>query len=305
VPGAQVPHLSESLLDDAFLRRLERLSLVAHRPATAGMGGEYRSRARAHSADFVDYRAYTPGDDLRRIDWNVYRRLDQLYVKLAEAREHLVTHLLLDCSASMDWGTPNKLAYARALSAAVGYIALGRNDLVSAVCLGDRVRSQARLRGRSRALDLLRFLDGARPDGRLDLEACVASLSFTELSGGRAGGQVVLLSDLLVSLDAFTRTLESLLAAQLDVIVVHLLSPEELEPQPGGDFALIDAETGKQVQVGLSFSAINRYLQRLEAWQEDVAAICAQRGVRCVRARTDEPLEEVVLTRLREGMVLA
>src|SRR5207302_9084152 len=125
----------------------------------------------------------------RRIDWNVYRRLDQLYVKLAEGREHLVTHLVVDCSASMDWGTPNKLAFARALAAALGYVALGRNDVVSAVCVGERARVVSRLRGRGRALDLLNFLDGARSDGPLDLPSSLASLSFSQLSGGRAGGQ--------------------------------------------------------------------------------------------------------------------
>jgi uncharacterized protein (DUF58 family) len=297
--------LPASLLEDSFLRRLERLAFVARRPAAAGIGGEYRGRARAHSADFVDYRAYTPGDDLRRIDWNVYRRLDQVYVKLAESREHLVTHLLVDCSASMDWGTPNKLAYARALAAALGYVALGRNDLISASCIGSRVSSLGRLRGRGRALDFLNFLDRARSDGQLDLGTSLHNLSFNQLSGGRAGGQVVFISDLLVPLESFAHALEYLLAAQLDVIVVHVLSPGECEPEVGGDMVLVDAETGRQVQVGLSLNAVSRYLRRLEAWQADVAATCTQRGVRYVRARTDELLEAVVLTRLRERLILA
>ena len=297
--------LPASLLEDHFLRRLERLSLVARRPAAGGIGGDYRGRSRAHSADFVDYRAYTPGDDLRRIDWNVYQRLDQVYMKLAEGHEHLVTHLVVDCSASMDWGTPNKLAYARALAAAVGYVALGRNDVVSASYVGTHATSLARLRGRGRALDLLRFLDHARSDGQLDLFASLTRLSFNQLSGGRAGGQVVLISDLLVPLESLARALEYLLATQLDAIVVHVLSPGECEPEVGGDMVLVDAETGRQVHVGVSLNAVSRYLRRLEAWQEDVAAICTQRGVRYVRARTDEPLEAVVLTRLRERLILA
>jgi uncharacterized protein (DUF58 family) len=297
--------LPATLLEDGFLRRLEQLALIARTPAAGGIGGEYRSRARAHSADFVDYRAYTPGDDLRRIDWNVYQRLDELYVKLAEAREHLVTHLVVDCSASMDWGSPNKLEYARALAAAIGYVALGRNDIVSVSCIGNRSATLPRLRGRARALELLRFLEDVQPDGQLDLEPSVARLSFAELAGGRAGGQVLLISDLLVPLESFGRTLEHILAAHLQPIVVHLLSPGEYEPQVGGDLVLIDAETGKQVQVGLSLNAVSRYLRRLESWMVDVAAMCAQRGVRYVRARTDEPLEAVMLTRLRESLILA
>jgi uncharacterized protein (DUF58 family) len=297
--------LPASLLEDGFLRRLERLSLIARSPAAGGIGGEYRSRARAHSADFVDYRAYAPGDDLRRIDWNVYQRLDQLYVKLAEAREHLVTHLVVDCSASMDWGTPNKLAYACALAAAIGYVALGRNDVVSASCIGSGATSLPRLRGRGRALELLKFLDDIHADGQLDLQSSLARLAFGELAGGRPGGQVVLISDLLVPLETFGPALERVLAAQLDAIVVHLLSPGECEPEVGGDLDLVDAETGKRVQVGLSLNAVSRYLRRLEAWHADLAAMCAQRGVRYVRARTDEPLEAVVLTRLRDSLILA
>jgi uncharacterized protein (DUF58 family) len=205
----------------------------------------------------------------------------------------------------MDWGIPNKLAYASSLAAAVGFVALGRNDLVSAVCLGNSQRSLGRLRGRGRALDLLKFLDNVPSSGELDLEAALRNLLFGELSGGRAGGQAIVFSDLLVPLDAFSRSLEYLLAGQLDISVVHLLSPQELEPEPGGDYAFIDAESGNQVQVGLSLSAIGGYLRRLEAWQEDVAAVCMQRGVRYVRARTDEPLEAVMLTRLRESLILA
>ncbi len=301
----QASGLVGSLVDDAFLRRLERLSLVARRPASAGIGGDYRSRARAHSAEFVDYRAYAPGDDLRRIDWNVYRRLGQVYVKLAEAREHLVTCVLLDCSASMQWGQPDKLTFARSLTAALGYVALGRNDLVSVACIGQRPRAMRRLRGRGRALELLRFLDGVSAEGRVDLPGCLSNLGYGFISAGRASAQVILISDLLMPIDALARSLEWLLVGRLDVAIIHVLSPDELDPQPGDDVRLIDSETGQQVEVGLSLDAISRYHTRMEEWQEQVQALCWQRGVRYVRARSDEPLEEVVLSRLRERLVLA
>src|SRR4029079_3568325 len=115
-------------LDGGVLRQLEKLSFVVRGRAGGGQGGEQRSRARAPSTDCVDYRPYQPGDDFRRVDWNVYGRLGTLQVRLTEARERLDVSIALDCSASMRWGDPDKLAYATQLTAALGYVGLGRYD---------------------------------------------------------------------------------------------------------------------------------------------------------------------------------
>jgi uncharacterized protein (DUF58 family) len=293
-----------SLLDEQFLRRLERLAFVARHHATGGIGGEHRSRAQASSIDFADYRHYVPRDDTRRIDWNVYARLGDLYIKLTEAREHLLSYLLLDRSASMDWGEPNKLSYARSLAAALGYVTLARNDTVSVACLGSRTVWLRDVRGRRRALDLLRFLDDASAEGRLDLGRRLGELRFGKRPGGRGGGQAVLLSDLLPPL-GLEDGLDRLLAAQLEVIVIHVLSPQELEPLPGGDFEFVDAETGERVQVGLSLQAVAQYQQRLTAALEHVSEVCVRRRVRYVRVRTDEPIEDVIMGALRRGLILA
>jgi uncharacterized protein (DUF58 family) len=292
-----------ALLDDAFLQRLERLRLVAHRPASGGTGGEHRSRARAESTEFVDYRGYAPGDDLRRLDWNAYRRLGTLQVKLAEAREHLAVHLLVDCSASMDWGAPNKLRYALGLAAALGYVGLVNNDVVAVACLGEPSRVVSGLRGRGRALDLLRFLDEAGPGGSLDLRACVGQLPMWRRS--RRGGLCVLLTDALPADQTLADSLDWLVAAQLDVVVVHVLSRDEVEPEPGGDLALVDAETSEVIEVGLSQDALAEYHRRLAAWLSETESACWARGLRYVRVRTDEPLESAALTRLRQSRVLA
>lgn len=293
----------DGLLDEQFLRQLERLALVARLPASGGVGGDHRSRARTSSADFADHREYVPGDDFRRIDWNVYGRLAHLYVKLGEASEHLAAYLLVDCSASMDWGAPNKLGFARALAAALGYVALARNDSVSVLCLGQQPRELPSLRGRRRAMDLLRFLNEAAPSGRVDLPACLASLRFGTRPGSRGAGQALLLSDLLAP-QGLQAGLERLLEGRLDVVVVHILSPQELEPAPEGDLELVDAETGERVRAGLTLASIGRYQRRLAAWFEEVASFCSQRGIRYVRLRTDEPLEAAVLTSLRREAVL-
>jgi uncharacterized protein (DUF58 family) len=205
----------------------------------------------------------------------------------------------------MDWGAPSKLTYARWLAAALGYLSLGHNDLVSVACLGQHPRVVGGLRGRGRAVDLLRFLDDAAPDGRLDLPACVGQLPLWRRQPRAGSGLAVLLTDALGPDQALAHSLDWLLAAQLDAVVVHVLSPQELEPQAGGDVEVIDAETAEVLQVALSQDALADYRRRLEAWQAEVESACWQRGLRYVRVRTDEALESVVLRRLREARVLA
>jgi uncharacterized protein (DUF58 family) len=295
----------ESLLDEQFLRRLERLALVTRLPAGGGLGGEHRSRARASSVDFADHRDYAPGDDFRRIDWNVYGRLGDLFVKLTEAREHLVARILLDCSASMHWGEPDKLHFARTLAAALGYVALCRNEVASVSLLGEAHAGLSELRGRGRALELLRFLDSAAPSGRLDLTAFLATLPAGAARGAHRRAQVLLLSDLLdPPLDELGAALEAMVGARLDIVVMHILAPQELEPEPGGDMELIDSETGERLRVGLTLNAVDQYKRRMLSWLNDVEGLCLRNGIRYQLIRTDESLETVVLSALRRGGIL-
>ena len=296
VPGSQGPG---RLLDEAFLRRLERLSLLAHRPAAAGIGGEHRSAARAPSTDFADYRAYIPGDDFRRIDWNAYGRLGHLYVKLTEGREQLLLQVLLDASNSMAWGEPSKLDYGRQLAAAIGYLALARFDRVGVTTLGEQARQFSSARGRARFHDLLRFLDATAAAGRLRLGEAVTDYRPDR----RQRGQVILISDMLAP-EGFDDGLDRLLRAGLEVVVLQVLSQQELEPEPGGDVELVDAETGELVEVSLTRATIARYRERLDRWCHDVEAFCARRGIRYARVSTATAFEDLLLDTLRRGLIL-
>jgi uncharacterized protein (DUF58 family) len=288
-------------LDEGFLRRLERLSLAARRPATGGVGGEHRSAARAPSTDFADYRPYLPGDDFRRIDWNAYGRLGHLYIKETEAREQLAVRVLVDASASMDWGEPSKLAYARQLAAALAYLALARFDRVGVTMLGERPRELPLTRGRSRVHDLLRFLSETRPSGRLHLGEALAALRLDRRQG--RGGQVVLISDMLAP-EGYQDGLDHLLRLGLEVVVLQVLSPQELEPEPGGDVELVDLETGRPAVVSLTTQAIAQYRERLDAWCADVESFCTRRGIRYHRASTATSFDDLLLDTLRRGLIL-
>jgi uncharacterized protein (DUF58 family) len=285
-------------LDEEFLRRLERLTMLARQPAAGGIGGEHRSAARAPSTDFADYRPYMPGDDFRRIDWNAYGRLGHLYVKLTEAREQLLVHVLLDASGSMDWGEPSKLGYGRQLAAAIAYLALARFDRAGVTALGGQARRFPLVRGRARFHELLAFLNATPAAGRMTMDDALA-----EYRTDRRRGQVVLISDMLAP-EGYQDGLDRLLQAGLDVVVLHLLSPQELEPEPGGDVELIDAESGELIEISLTEDTLTRYRERLDRWCADVEAFCTRRGIRYRRTSTATPFEDLLLDSLRRGLIL-
>ena len=296
-----------TLLDGSVARRLERLQLVSRR-RLAGQGqGDRRSLRKGSSLEFADYRHYVEGDDPARVDWNIYSRTDSLFVRLYEEEEVLNVHLLVDASRSMDWGDPPKLRYARRLAAALGYVALNASNRLYVWPLSASATSFGPAWGRGRAGPMLRFLEdfscaqAGTPvppdfDPAPDLEQSLNS--FTS----RAGGLTVLLSDLLSP--SWERALGRLAARQGDAVVLHLLSPQELRPELGGDVRLIDRETGAAVPVTLNTDAIRLYTQRLAEWRQKVESFCSRHGIAYVAIDTVQPVETVVFDLLRRRGVV-
>jgi uncharacterized protein (DUF58 family) len=294
--------LPELLIDGQFARRLERLSLVSRRRIISQGQGDRRSLRKGSSLEFADYRHYVEGDDPARVDWNIYSRTDTLFVRLYEEEEVLNVHILVDASRSMEWGEPSKLRYARRLAAALGYVALNASNRLYMWPLSANSISFGPAWGRGRAGPMLSFLDefrttqtstplvagfGAPPD----LEQSLSS--FTS----RAAGLVVLLSDLLSP--SWERALGKLASRSSDVVVLHMLAPQELRPQLGGDVRLIDRETGASVSVTLNNDAIRLYGQRLDEWRHQVESFCARHGMSYVNVDTAVPLESTVFDVLR------
>jgi uncharacterized protein (DUF58 family) len=288
--------------DEAFLRRLERLALALQRPPTSGLAGDHRSRRKNDAPEFADYRTYSPGDDFRRIDWKAYGRLGTLYYRLGEAQEDLALHLLVDTSTSMDYGTPNKLHYARQLAAALGYLALARLDAVGAGALAPDTAPLPLLRGKAQAGRLFGYLDGlaASASGR---SAAALLDSVRAYRRGAARGVVVLLTDGFFP-DEHAAGLGELLHAGFQPVLLHLLSPQELEPDMAGDLELIDSETGEPVPASLTPEILARYRERLDTWCGELERYCAARRIPYVRLSTAVPLEEAVLGELRRRGVV-
>jgi uncharacterized protein (DUF58 family) len=284
------------LLDESFLRRLERLNLMARRATRSGMVGEHRSQRRAASLEFADYRHYVAGDDLRRIDWNVYGRLDNLFLKLTEAKEDITLHLLLDCSQSMNWGQPSKLLYARQVVAALGYLALSRFDAITVATFSDGLHERFPMtRGKGQALALLDFLNSVQVGGTTDLDAAMT----TYCAGTVRSGIAVVVSDLLAPIGQ-QAGIQRLLRSGLEVTVAHVLHAHELHPELTGELELVDVETGEIVEITVGQEAIRSYEERIANWCGSLKETFASHGVAYVLADTSIPLESLVLQHLRQ-----
>ncbi len=293
------------IFDESVLRKLEQLTLVADQVRVGIMKGDRRSRKRGTSVEFADYRNYTKGDDLRRLDWNVYARLGRPFIKLLEEEEDLAVHVLVDASASMDWPEgeeANKLRYALILAGALGHVGLATGDQVSVTLLtgrGEGMRRWGPFRGRQNSLRLLQFLESAEAGGVTNLNV---SLQDVALRGGRPG-LLFLLSDMLTPA-GYRDGVNALQARGYEVGVIHILSPDEVDPPLAGDLKLIDVETGADAELTLDVTTLDRYRERLQAWQAELAATCRGRGVHYVPVVTDTPWERLVMQTLRVQGVL-
>ncbi len=301
-----------NLFDEPTLRKLEQLTLVAEQVRVGVMKGDRRSRKRGTSIEFADYRNYVKGDDLRRLDWNVYARLERPFIKLLEEEEDLSVHLLIDASASMDWPPTdqptnqqtnqqtNKLLYALRLAGALGHIALTSGDLLTVILLtGQGSRRWGPFRGQQNSLRLLQFLETGRGSGLTDLNLSLRDYALH----GRRPGLLFLLSDLL-SPNGYKDGVTAVLSRGYEVSLIHLLSPDEVAPPLSGDLKLVDVETGQDAEISLDGATLAAYRQRLQSWQAEIAAFCASRASHYIPLITDTPWEKVVMQTLRlKGVV--
>jgi uncharacterized protein (DUF58 family) len=289
-----------TVFDEKFLRQLERLLLLMRSPVRGGLKGGRRSVKRGQSVEFADYREYALGDDLRQLDWNVYARLEKLFVKLFIEEEDVTVTLLVDASASMASGHPQKLTFAKRAAAALGYIGLASEDKVSVSALSGRTsRRRGALRGSGRVFRLLADLSAIEPaDGPTDLVAA-ARHAAAQLHGR---GIVVLLSDLLDP--GADRVVRELAATGSELIVMHILSPDELDPPLEGDLRLVDTETDERVDITADLATIDAYKARLAAWKEGFADLAAKRRASYVDLASDVNLAELMFAELRRRRVL-
>ena len=288
------------LLSPQLLSQLERLELVSRKIFRGRMKGERRSRRKGQSVEFADFRNYVPGDDLRFIDWNLYARLEKLFLKLFLEEEDLHFYALIDASTSMDFGEPTKLQYAKQLAASLGFIGLTRADRVKIETLGSTHRRPGPvLRGRSSMWRMVEYLDGIQPGENVPLAEGIKNFCLRN----QGKGILVLISDLMDKA-GYEHAFRFLVAQEMDVYVIHTLCPEELNPELKGDLKLVDAEDNDIAEVTVSRPLLDRYKRTLASFIDGAREFCTRRGMNYVMASTETPVDKLVASYLRRrGLV--
>lgn len=283
-----------------MLRKIERLSLRVRHPLPGGPAGEHLGIGQSASIEFADHRAYTPGDDFRRIDWNVLARLDELSIRLTEPREDIGLYIALDCSSSMAAGDGLKGRLARQLAAGLGYLGLNQLDVVRVYAFGGgMVARSPRYGGRKQGADLFQMLRALPTVEATDLASVFAAF----LADRPSRGMLVVLSDLLNGTD-YRPMLRRVVHAGFEVVMVHVLSQAEVDPAVRGDVELIDSETGETLKISMTLETLEHYRRDVLAWRNDIAGFCRSLGVRYVLVEAERSPESILLGDFRRHAIL-
>lgn len=289
------PRRLTELLDPGFMARLDALDVLSRKMLQGKLQGERRAKRRGQSVEFADHRRYVAGDDLRFVDWNIYGRLDQLFLKLFLEELDLSLHVLLDVSGSTEWGDPGKDVAMKKLAAALAYVGLVNNNRVTLTAFADGIVGQAtNLRGRRYVQRMGEFLLSMQPEGLSHFaKAC------RQFEAGRAGsGIVVVISDFFFK-EGYEEGLRRLLSDRYDLYVVQMLTPAETDPDLAGDLVLVDVEDGDAAEVTVSGALMSYYKRNLAAYCNELKAFCTRRGATYILASSADPPEQLVLNTLR------
>ncbi len=292
-----------TFFDADFLRKLERLHLSAKRLDWAGVKGEHAASRKGHSLEFSDYRRYQRGDDLRYVDWNIYRRLDRLILKVFTAEEEMNIYLLVDTSGSMAGAAPpahadsGKFGYVKKVAAALGYIGLKNLDRVGGAAFSSSLQAPLRLgRGRTQILRLFGFLERLSCGGPTDLRAAIQRFGALFPRPGLA----VVVSDLFDP-EGWRPAIEELARKKHQVLVIQVLDEEELRPGISGDVELADAEGSRERRLFVDAALARRFEEELTGYFRDIESACASLKVDYLRTTTRVPFDDFVLKSLRQA----
>ncbi len=299
------------LPNEATLGRLRRFSINHGLRPVDGLVGEHRSRRRGAAPEFSDFSPYTPGDDMRRIDWNAYARFETLYVRESEVTTELDVHLLVDASASMAWQAAkreSKLRLAQRAGALLAWIALARADRVTIVAAGgERVEPFGPVQGRGMVVPAVTHLAGIDGGGNVPLLDTVERYAQAR----PRAGLLIVVSDLIgVEPDALDRVLAGLANQRWRVVILHAEDPLEADPTELAAahevIEIEDPESRQRQRVNLQPDTVGRYMRGRDAWLADLAATATRRSVPFVRLSAGMRDDPDMLLRLeRAGVIVA
>jgi uncharacterized protein (DUF58 family) len=290
----------EPLIDEAFLKRLANLKFIVKGRRKGRLAGTHPSPRAGVSVEFADYRDYAPGDDFRYIDWNVYGRLDRLLVKTFVHEVDRPIYLLLDLSASMRLGDPQKARYAARFAAAAAYLGLRGLDRVGLYPFTDRLLPAIAPRhGMGQMTHIVRALQGISPEGTTSIDRAV----FEFLTASHESGLVFLVSDLLTQA-GYEEGVSRLLHRGDDLVVIQVVAPTELHPTIEGTAEVAEVETGRCIDLTVGRGTLGQYERRLATYLNELGRFFADHRIPYFLVPTDLPLETLIHNRLRAGGVL-
>lgn len=288
------------LLSPQFMARLDSLDVLSRKILRGTLRGERRSKLRGQSVEFADHRPYVVGDDLRFVDWNIYGRLEQLFLKLFLEEQDLTFHLVIDTSASMNFGEPSKELFIRRLAAALGYVSLVNNNRLNITCFADGIVDELKfMRGRNYISRMAHLLLTTPDSGLSHLEKTCRQIASERMGAG----VIVVMSDFLFK-EGFESGLLRLMGPRYDLYVIQVLAPQEIEPILAGDLKLIDVEDFDSTEITISGALLNYYKRNLAAYCNELKDFCARRGAAYVLANSADSVESLVLNYLRRVRLL-
>lgn len=289
-----------------FFARLERVRLRARKVHSGTLRAERRSRRSGSSLEFADYRNYAPGDDLRRIDWSIYGRIERLMTRMYEEEEDMDVSILLDSSASMRWkrhrgDNASKWTAAHRLAAALTYLGLHGLDRIILGYFDSSLRTlSTRLRGKAAFAQAVEFLKHP-PGGSFETDLLNSLDQFVKKT--RRKGLIIVLSDFLDP-RGYENALSPIIGRHFSLHVIHLAHPGEVEPKETGDLLLRDSETGQEIAVTVHPRLLTACKEEFEKLQSGFQSWCTRNGSGYTFVRSDSSLEDIVLRQFRETGLL-
>lgn len=297
----------KQIIDGGFIAMLEARDLRIQNPMNGMFGGNRRSRAYGSSAEFADFREYAPGDDMRRIDWNLYARFEKLYMKLFVDERQLHHKIYIDASASMDWGEPNKAHIAMKLAAAIGYLSVQAMDRVSFYAIHEDTCEDLcqTIIGREAFYNAANILNTVDFYGDGDIGAAFETLE----NPGNGDGISVIISDFLTDSD-WKSAVDKLLYHNREVYLIQVLSRDEITPDISGKVLMLDAESideddGRNYRSEVTRSSVKAYEEAFLYHQKEIKRFCAARNVGFITVCSDESVERMLFQKATEvGLIL-
>jgi len=299
--------MKNSYLNDGFFSRLETLALNLKADLRGFFGGKHLVRTYGQTVEFADYREYMLGDDIRRIDWNLYSRFEKFFLKLFTDERQMHVQIFLDCSASMGKDNAKKSDYAVAVAAALGFLSVHNMDKLSfQMVKGDKAENPyGTIVGKTSFFRAISDLESVAFEGDSDIAKAITSCPNT----GTSDGLTVIISDFFTKSD-WKKAVDYLVYKRRQVLLVQIMTPDEIEPVYDGRLNLIDSESEdlsdpRNMKLRITRSHQLAYQEAMSDFKADLKSFCVSRGAEFISIDTDQSIEKMLFGELLKVGIMA